>query len=60
MQTKKIGMKIISTNATPGQVRAFRIAVLNAHRKACHDQPTWAVFGGVIHMRGLWFQVVSS
>lgn len=53
-------MKIISTNATPGQVRAYRLVVLKKHREACKTQPGWDVFGGVIHHRGLWFQVVSA
>lgn len=57
---KKNGVKIIATNATPGEVRAYRLVILRMHREACKTHPTWDVFGGVLHHRGLWFQVCSS
>ena len=60
VEVKKVGVKIIGTNATPGEVRAHRLAILNAHRKACKEEIGWDCFGGVIRINGLWFQVVSS
>ena len=53
-------MKVIWTDATPGQLRAFRLAVLNIYRAECAKQATWQVFGGVIKLRGLTFQVCSA
>lgn len=53
-------MKIIWTDATPGELRAYRLAVMNIHRRECQKNGLWSVFGGVIKLRGLTFHVCPA